>query len=109
MKPLKPIDHKILAAFLKDSKRYDRQIAKAFGVSQPTVTRRRRLLEKACLDGYTAVPRLSKIGFEIEAFTFMKAKHISESLGAKHEVLPIRKLTFQAPRQGRLSRTLAPL
>ncbi len=43
MKELKPIDYKILFELMKDSHRSDRQLAKALGVSQPTVTRRREI------------------------------------------------------------------
>jgi DNA-binding Lrp family transcriptional regulator len=42
------------------------------GISQPTVTRRRARIEKNFIDGYTAVPKWEKIGFEIVAFTFVK-------------------------------------
>jgi len=74
MKELKPIDYKLLFELMKDSHRSDRQIAKALGVSQPTVTRRRAMLEESYIDGYTVVPKFGQIGFEIVAFTFMKSK-----------------------------------
>ena len=74
MKELKPIDYKLLFELMKDSHRSDRQIAKALGVSQPTVTRRRALLEENFIEGYTIVPKFGKIGFEIAAFTFLKSK-----------------------------------
>ena len=72
MDTLKPIDHKILAELLKNSRRSDRELAKALGVSQPTVTRRRAYIEKNFIDGYTAIPIWEKVGFEIVAFTFVK-------------------------------------
>ena len=74
MKELKPIDHKLLFELMKDSHRSDRQLAKALGVSQPTVTRRRAMLEKDYIEGYTIIPKFGKIGFEIAAFTFLKSK-----------------------------------
>jgi len=74
MKELKPIDYKLLFELMKDSHRSDRQLAKALGVSQPTVTRRRGLLEENYIEGYTIIPKLGKIGFEIAAFTFLKGK-----------------------------------
>ena len=74
MKELKPIDYRLLFELMKDSHRSDRQIAKALGVSQPTVTRRRALLEENFIEGYTIVPKFGKIGFEIVAFTFLKNK-----------------------------------
>lgn len=74
MKELKPIDYKLLFELMKDSHRSDRQIAKALGVSQPTVTRRRAMLEESYIDGYTVLPKFGLIGFEIAALTFMKNK-----------------------------------
>jgi len=74
MKELKPIDYRLLFELMKDSHRSDRQIAKALGVSQPTVTRRRAMLEENFIEGYTIVPKFGQIGFEIAAFTFLKSK-----------------------------------
>ena len=74
MKELKPIDYKILFELMKDSHRSDRQLAKALGVSQPTVTRRRAMLEDNFIEGYTVIPKFGQIGFEIAAFTFIKSK-----------------------------------
>ena len=74
MKELKPIDYRLLFELMKDSHRSDRQIAKALGVSQPTVTRRRAMLEESYIDGYTVLPKFGLIGFEIAALTLMKNK-----------------------------------
>ena len=74
MKELKPIDYKLLFELMKDSHRSDRQLAKALGVSQPTVTRRRTMLEANLIEGYTITPTFGKIGFELTAFTFTKSK-----------------------------------
>ena len=72
MKELKPIDYKILWELIKDSRRSDRTLAKILKSSQPTVTRRRARLEKDFIEGYTAIPKWEKIGFEVVAFTFVK-------------------------------------
>ncbi len=74
MKELKSIDYKLLFELMKDSHRSDRQLAKALGVSQPTVTRRRAMLEENYLEGYTVVPKFFEIGFQIAALTFFKSK-----------------------------------
>ncbi len=74
MKELKPLDYQLLFELMKDSHRSDRQLAKALGISQPTVTRRRAMLEDSTIDGYTVIPKFGQIGFEIAAFTFMKTK-----------------------------------
>jgi DNA-binding Lrp family transcriptional regulator len=90
MKELKPIDYKLLFELMKDSHRSDRQIAKALGVSQPTVTRRRAMLEEDYIDGYTVVPKFGKIGFEIVAFTFLKSK--LEHLDVEERTQALQKL-----------------
>jgi DNA-binding Lrp family transcriptional regulator len=74
LKELKPIDYKLMFELIKDSHRSDRQLAKALGISQPTVTRRRTMLEKNYIDGYTIIPKFGQMGFELVAFTFVKSK-----------------------------------
>ena len=67
----------LLRALLQNSKRSDRELARAVRVSQPTVTRNRRALNKY-IRSYTIVPEFSKIGYEIAAFTFAKARGYSK-------------------------------
>lgn len=68
---------KLLRELIRDSRRSDRELAKAIGASQPTVTRNRKLLENY-IRSYTIVPEFSKIGYEILAITFAKAKTYAE-------------------------------
>jgi len=63
----------LLKELIRNSRRSDRELAKATGTSQPTVTRNRKLLGKY-IRSYTIVPEFYKIGYEILAFTFAKAK-----------------------------------
>ncbi len=63
----------ILKELICDSRRSDREVAKAIGTSQPTVTRNRKFLEDY-VRSYTIVPDFSKIGYEILALTFAKAR-----------------------------------
>ncbi len=72
MKELKPIDYKLLYELMKNSHRSDRQLAKVLGISQPTVTRRRAMLEENFIEGYTVIPKFFEIGFEIVALTCFK-------------------------------------
>jgi len=74
MRQPKEIDHKIIAELLKNSKLSDRSLAQKLGVSQPTVSRRRTMLEKTVIDNYTLVPKWDKIGYEILAINFVKIK-----------------------------------
>jgi DNA-binding Lrp family transcriptional regulator len=64
---------KLLKEMLKNSRRSDRELAKAVKASQPTVTRNRKLLTQY-IRSYTIVPEFSKIGYEILAFTFAKSR-----------------------------------
>ena len=84
MKELKPLDYQLLFELMKDSHRSDRQLAKALGISQPTVTRRRAMLEDSTIEGYTVIPRFGQIGFELAAFTFMKTQ-LNHKKGAERE------------------------
>jgi len=68
------ISIKILQQLLKNSKKSDRELAKATGVSQATFTRRRKQLEKKVIYEYTITPNLYELGFEIMAFTFVRIK-----------------------------------
>ena len=71
---LKEIDYKILYELMKNSKTSDRQLAKKVGVSQPTVTRRRVMLEEKAIAGYTAIPKWDKLGYQILAIILVRAK-----------------------------------
>jgi len=79
MNKLKSLDYQILWELLKNSRRSDRTLAKVLKSSQPTITRRRTRLEKEVIDGYTAIPKWEKIGYEILAFTLIKAVGIFSS------------------------------
>ncbi|UCG37230.1 MAG: winged helix-turn-helix transcriptional regulator [Candidatus Bathyarchaeota archaeon] len=74
MKRLKDVDYKILSELFKNARISDRQLAKRINVSQPTVSRRRVMLEKNGLLDYSAIPNLEKLGLEIVAFTFAQVK-----------------------------------
>ena len=64
---------KLLKELIRNSRRSDRELAKTLRVSQPTVTRNRKLAE-SFVRSYTVVPEFQKIGYEIFAITFAKAK-----------------------------------
>ena len=74
MHELKPIDHSILFELMKNSRRSDRDIAKALGVSQPTVTRKRASLEKELIEAYTLIPRWSKLGYSLMSIVLAKVR-----------------------------------
>jgi len=74
MKKTKDIDFRIISELMKNSKLSDRQLAKKLGVSQPTVTRRRKSLEGEIIENYTLVPKWDKLGYEILAINFVKIR-----------------------------------
>jgi DNA-binding Lrp family transcriptional regulator len=70
---LKELERKLLSELMKNSRRSDRELAKAIGVSQPTTTRLRTKLEKeGYIKEYTIIPNFNKIGYTIMAFNFLK-------------------------------------
>jgi DNA-binding Lrp family transcriptional regulator len=68
--PLKDIELKIVAELMKNCRRSDRELARAVGVSQPTVTRIKSKLEKSgVIKEYTIVPDFTQLGYQIMAST----------------------------------------
>ncbi len=58
---LKEIERRMLSELVKNSRRSDRELAKAIGTSQPTATRIRTKLEKeGYVKEYTSIPNLSQ-------------------------------------------------
>jgi DNA-binding Lrp family transcriptional regulator len=64
---------------MKNSRRSDRNLAKAIGTSQPTVTRIRNKLEKeGYIREYTMIPDFSKLGYKIMAITFALSRFLGK-------------------------------
>jgi DNA-binding Lrp family transcriptional regulator len=91
VRKLKPEDYKILFELMKNARMSDRQLAKMLGVSQPTVSRKRAFLEKELIEGYTAVPKWEKLGYEIFAITLFKIKSV---VATKERYSAVRKKGF---------------
>lgn len=67
---MRKVETELLAELLKNSKKSDREIGLALGVSQPTVSRTRYKLEKeGVIQAYTVIPDVTKLGFELMAIT----------------------------------------
>jgi len=70
---MKDVHRRLLFEMMANSRRSDRELAKALHISQPTVTRVRRWLESnGYIAEYTLIPDFNKIGFELAAYTFFK-------------------------------------
>lgn len=71
---------RLLFELIKNSKRSDRELARTLHISQPTVTRLRKTLEKDAIEQYTVIPRISYLGYDIVAFTFAQSKELVQPL-----------------------------
>ena len=72
---LRDIKIRLISELMKNSRRSDRELAKAIGTSQPTVSRLIKKLEKeGIIKEYTMLPDFRKLGFKIIALTFIKLK-----------------------------------
>lgn len=70
----------MIAELMKNSRRSDRELAKAIGVSQPTITRLIKKLEKeGYIKEYTMIPDFRKLGYELMALIFIKLKNTLSS------------------------------
>jgi DNA-binding Lrp family transcriptional regulator len=72
---MKDVELKTVIELLKNSHRSDRELARAIGVSQPTLSRTRVRLEKqGMIKEYTIIPDYSQLGFTLLSMTFTKMK-----------------------------------
>jgi DNA-binding Lrp family transcriptional regulator len=97
---LKDIEVKVLAELMKNSRKSDRELAKAIGVSQPTVTRTRTKLEKkGIIKEYTLIPDFKQLGYQIMAVVFMgkpETRNRKESEELRNAAVELEKKTPKA-------------
>jgi len=75
---LRDLDLQLVTELMKNSRRSDRELAKALGVSQPTVGRLiSRLQKDGVIKEFTVVPDFRKLGFDLMAIILFKLKTIS--------------------------------
>ena len=75
---LKDVELKLVSELMKNSRRSDRELAKALGISQPTVSRAISRLEKeGIIREYTMIPDFCRLGFNLMAVIMFKLKSIS--------------------------------
>lgn len=74
---------------MKNSRRNDRQLARALGISQPTVNRLIKKLEKeGIIREYTIIPDFHKLGYEVMGITSIFVReHIYKEGPAKIRML----------------------
>jgi DNA-binding Lrp family transcriptional regulator len=72
---LKDVELKLVKELVRNSRRSNRQLAETIGVSQPTVNRLVKKLEKeGVIREYTMVPDHVALGFQIMSVTFARLK-----------------------------------
>ncbi len=72
---MKDVELRIVSELMKNSRRSDRELAKAVGVSQPTVSRTIARLEKeGVLREYTVIPDFHKLGYNLMAITLVNVR-----------------------------------
>jgi DNA-binding Lrp family transcriptional regulator len=72
---VKDVELKLIAELMRNSRRSDRELARAVGVSQPTVSRAIAKLKKdGVIREFTVIPDYEKLGYGLVAFTLVKMK-----------------------------------
>jgi DNA-binding Lrp family transcriptional regulator len=97
---LKETELRIVSELIKNSRRSDRELARAIGVSQPTVTRLRQKLEKeGMVKEYTMIPDFQKLGFQLLAIIFLKLQHAPSQKELDNMYEAARKVEKDSPRR----------
>jgi len=72
---MKEAELKLISELMKNSRRSDRELAKAIGVSQPTVSRMiKKLKNEKYIKEFTIIPDFNKLGYHLLALTFVRLK-----------------------------------
>jgi len=72
---MKDVELRLISELMRNSRRSDRELAKAIGVSQPTVSRLIKKLEsQGVIKEYTIIPDFSKLGYGLLAITFASTR-----------------------------------
>jgi DNA-binding Lrp family transcriptional regulator len=74
-KPLKDLEVRLIAELMKNSRRSDRELAKAIGTSQPTISRLIKKLERqGAIKEYTIIPDFTQLGYTLMGATLLEVK-----------------------------------
>jgi DNA-binding Lrp family transcriptional regulator len=93
---MKDVELRLIAELMKNSRRSDRELARALGVSQPTISRMIRKLEKeGYIKEYTIIPDFSKLGYEIMGITSI---HVHEQ-PSKEGFKEIKRMTAEVEKR----------
>jgi DNA-binding Lrp family transcriptional regulator len=93
---MKDVELKLIVQLMMNSRRSDRQLAKAIGTSQPTVSRMLRKLEKeGYIKEYTIIPDFRKLGYQVMGITLLRHRKPV----TKEKLTEIRKKTIEIEKQ----------
>jgi DNA-binding Lrp family transcriptional regulator len=97
---MKDVELRLVSELMKNSRRSDREIAKVIGVSQPTVSRMIKKLEKeGIIKEYTMIPDFMRLGYDIMAITFFGKQETEK----KEERAELRKAALEMERKTALA------
>jgi Lrp/AsnC family transcriptional regulator, leucine-responsive regulatory protein len=90
MQLLDPIDYRILEILQRDGRATQLEIAKAVGLSQPSVADRiHKLEEKGVISGYAAMVDATRLGKDITAFIGVSIEHPKHFDGFARRILQV--------------------
>jgi len=89
---LKDVELKLVSELMKNSRRSDRELAHAIGVSQPTISRAiAKLQGEGVVKEYTIIPDFKKLGYTLASITFVRMKNKL----TKNEIQRAREVTIR--------------
>jgi DNA-binding Lrp family transcriptional regulator len=93
---MKDIEVRLVSELMKNSRRSDRELAKVLKVSQPTVSRTIKKLEKeGIIKEYAMIPDFKRLGYQIMAVTFFG----KPEPGTEKERADLRKAALEMERK----------
>ena len=94
----------LLKVLTENSRQSDREISKKLNVTQPTISRTRKKLEKeGIIENYTIIPNLEKLNIEFVTFITLQWKDYSQVEELKkfnHFLKYDKRVLFSAPGEG---------
>ncbi len=94
----------LLKELTSNSKQSDREISKKLKITQPTISRQRKKLEKeGIIEKYTLIPNLEKLDIEFVTFITLQWKDYSKTKELKkfnHFLKYDKRVLFSAPGEG---------
>jgi DNA-binding Lrp family transcriptional regulator len=95
---MKDAELKLISELMKNSRRSDRELAKAIGISQPTVSRTINKLQKeGVIKEYTMIPDFRRLGYNLMAVTFLGKQETMKEEERRELLKGVRKMEKETP------------